>query len=560
MKQFLLSLLVLLCSVGISAAEFKVGDAKYSTLPDGTVELKEFKKASGDVVIPEKVTDPKTKTEYTVSAIGPEAFKKAPMTTITLPGSVKVLGEKAFLDCTNLTTANFQNTITDIPDECFRGCKKLTAVIDAGPMTTIGAFAFMGTGFGGILIPPTTKEIGFRAFSDCNDLKTIIIEEGDEPLKLYPGVMYGTPVRNVVIARNLYYIPVEDRLDKFRLYNNNPELGVLVIAEGVNTKDWKNALEDCNNALVIFESETPGQELAGLLSSLSPAATSNQYFFGWDHHDMESAPVSGPVSLNTVKQKAQEYLEKEKVMTKFREFMRVAIEEPEKLRFEYRNIEPEEAVKYNTEFTNGIRVLCDSVYLVKPELSKAELDNVAGFINNLLMGIGADYGIANMNLEKWARADLLNIELQTGDHKEDYERILKTIDRYFTFEQPKNDPYRQAVQLACLCAIGKWKEAAVYFPKVHRGATDNGTDPVPTEIVYIQNAINQHGYKAVAPSYKTASSGSSDDGSLIEFFTKAAINAGVEMYKQKKAEKEFRELYYDAMGMDSKGRPRKKKK
>lgn len=556
MRKFYLFLTALAVSISVFAAEFTAGGAKYVVLPDGTAELKEFKKATGDVVIPEKVTDPKGGAEYTVTAIGKGAFKKAPMTTITLPSTVKTLGDQAFMDCKNLTTANLPESILSIPDECFRGCKALTAVKGADTMETVGNFAFCETAMPGIRILDTTKRIGFRAFSACDNLKGVQIDPSAEPLKMEPGVFYGSPVENAIIYRDLDYLPSDHLLDKYRLYNNNPALELLIIGADVDTENWKNALDDCPNANVVFMDEHAGLQALNFFQNL--AGGKHAYFIGAEIENNELKVLHGadPDPIAT----ANENINLQNFLAKLQEFVRVAVEEPSALPNQYRKISKEESVKYNDYLRNAIRVLCDEVYFAKPSLTPEELENLRGFINNYFMFIGADYGFPNLDIWGWTREDILNKDIASGEHKDDYERILMAIDRLYSFSDRKDEPYHATMQLAALCALERWEEAAKYYPTVCRLVTEDGQYyqlSLPSELTYLQNAINEHGYKAVTPNFKKATAKSGDNGSAIQFFMKKAIEAGVEAYKNKKAEKEFRELYYESIGLDKKGRPKK---
>lgn len=88
MKKVILFLLISFCCLGVQAEDIKVGDAKYKLYPNGTAELKDYKKASGQVVIPETVKDPKTGKEYPVTSIGQNAFKSSSVTAVEIPSSV----------------------------------------------------------------------------------------------------------------------------------------------------------------------------------------------------------------------------------------------------------------------------------------------------------------------------------------------------------------------------------------------------------------------------------------------------------------------------------------
>lgn len=125
MKKVILSLIISLCCLGVHAEDIKIGDAKYKIYANGTAELKDYKKAFGDVVIPETVTNPKTGKEYPVTSIGQNAFKGSLLTSIVIPSSVSSVGIGAFKECNLLVSAELPS-VTEIPMECFYGCTKLT--------------------------------------------------------------------------------------------------------------------------------------------------------------------------------------------------------------------------------------------------------------------------------------------------------------------------------------------------------------------------------------------------------------------------------------------------
>lgn len=575
MKKSLVYLICLILTSVAYAADFKVGEAKYEVLSGNSVMLKDYKKATGAVTLPSKVSDPKGGAEYTLTSIGKEAFKKSAITSITLPSTVKEIGEKAFMDCANLKSVKLSASITDIPRECFANTVSLTSFdADFNKITSIGNKAFSGSA---VSVEPV-----YIAVWDNNTYNKYGLVSNEMKKKGFNPIIVIYPSANEDVAANLLKSrqdPVIAFTDRFagqhaldilkKVYDSSY---IHLVERYVNdksyVKDFYHNYTGKLPSLRQFMSDQNTEYHRGPNLMIVPRFSA---YFGaevlesgldlYDDHPSNAIDALEIISNNKIDAKFR---------SKLQRFIQVAIESPEKLRFEYRNIEPEEAVKYNTEVTNAVRVLIDSVYLVKPELNKDEVDNMQGFIHNLLMGIGADYGIANMNLTDWARKDILNMDLSNGSHKEDYERILMSAERFLKYPNIKTEdyPYTMALQLAALCGTERWKEAAAYFPKVHRGATDNGTDPVPYEIEYIQKAINDHGYKAVAPTYqvkkakggsKSAKGSSDDGGSLIEFFTDAAIKMGVERYQKKKAEKEFRELYYQSMGLDKKGRPKKKK-
>ncbi|MDE6553394.1 MAG: leucine-rich repeat domain-containing protein [Muribaculaceae bacterium] len=573
-RSYHLLLLALIVNISAFGADFKVGDFKYEVLKDGTVEIKDAKTATGAYVIEPTVTDPKSGKSYTVSSIGKKAFKKSTITSVTIPESIETIGKEAFSE-------------TDLSE---------------------------------ITIPSSVTIIDEKAFFNCHGLNTLIIRSAYSPLKIGPAVFFGAPLNYVVILRNIdnlnkYENPnsisgnstlsmgsvseleswfnTNDKNKRYNPHGNNSsaESTNLYINSNLLSEEFLRNIPNLEN--VIFFDKDVADQAINVFASLMGRGIPMDYgpnYSDWTKLKENSESSYGQWmpdcnynvyfglddDLNTIQEKpfniwegiitAHDNKRRLKFLDKWEQFMTVAVETPEDLPAHYGLITPEESIKYKDILKSGTTFLLDSVYLVKPTLTQAEIRNIEGFINNAFHYIGHDYGIENLRLEKWANADILNKDLTSGKHRDDYERILKSIDRYFTLENPKEDPYHQAMQLAALCGLERWKEAAEYFPKVHRAVTENGKyyqEKLPYEITYMQDAINEHGYKAVAPTYKKATSKktnvkSSDNESLIQFFMEAAINAGIEHYKAKKRKKEARELFYESMGLDKKGRPKKR--
>lgn len=125
----------------------------------------------GERSIPEKVTSTSNEKEYTVTAVGQEAFMGCwKMTKVTLPATVTSIGEGAFTMCSALTTVNIPEAVTTIPSSCFARCSQLTntdMLHDA--VTTIGKMAFYYcTRLERISIPEGVTTIGDYAFFYCN--------------------------------------------------------------------------------------------------------------------------------------------------------------------------------------------------------------------------------------------------------------------------------------------------------------------------------------------------------------------------------------------------------
>ena len=85
----------------------------------------------GDIVIPETVVC--NELTYRVTSIGKEAFVFCdPLTSITIPDSVKRIGWKAFLDCESLEEIIIGNSVKGIGRHAFDGCDSLLSITYQG--------------------------------------------------------------------------------------------------------------------------------------------------------------------------------------------------------------------------------------------------------------------------------------------------------------------------------------------------------------------------------------------------------------------------------------------
>ena len=111
-----------------------------------------------------------------LTTIGTSAFAYCQaLTGIELPNSLSSMGQAVFGHCTALTAIYLSNTaLTAIDQQVFYNCIALTSVSLPQALTEIGSLAFSEcTALASVNFPKDLKSIGSRAFYNCNNLTVI---------------------------------------------------------------------------------------------------------------------------------------------------------------------------------------------------------------------------------------------------------------------------------------------------------------------------------------------------------------------------------------------------
>ncbi len=90
-----------------------------------------------------------------------------------IPENITSIGERAFSDCSDLTSITIPNSVTSIGERAFYDCSGLISITISENVTTIGKYAFVRCGLTSVTIPNSVTSIGGGAFADCSGLTSI---------------------------------------------------------------------------------------------------------------------------------------------------------------------------------------------------------------------------------------------------------------------------------------------------------------------------------------------------------------------------------------------------
>ena len=114
-----------------------------------------------------------------VTSIGIETFAFCSgLTSIVLPDTISFIDSSAFFGCSNLVSVDLPDAITVIADHVFSGCSSLSNIDLPDTLTSIEENAFIQcTSLTSIDFPDTITSIGSGAFFQCTSLTSIDLPE-----------------------------------------------------------------------------------------------------------------------------------------------------------------------------------------------------------------------------------------------------------------------------------------------------------------------------------------------------------------------------------------------
>ena len=109
-----------------------------------------------------------------VKTIGKEAFAGSGLAEVTFPSGVTVIGPSAFYGCNDLKNITIPGSIKNIDSLAFARSGLMEVKLNPG-VAVIGSEAFYSTALKEVNIPDSVVEIGDRAFAGCKNLRKVTL-------------------------------------------------------------------------------------------------------------------------------------------------------------------------------------------------------------------------------------------------------------------------------------------------------------------------------------------------------------------------------------------------
>ena len=212
---------------------------------------------SGEIVIPSSITVDDT--QYTVTEISSAAFFMREITSITMPSTLKKIGDQAFSMLIGLSTLTIPASVEEIGQASFTllpdlktivveegnthfcceqnmlmsasktrllclidaydnqnpldiilpstiksidhfalSCESVKSIALPEGLETIGQYAFAATGISSIAFPSTVRSIGESCLADTRNLNEITVNEANPYYTVVDGVLYDKDISNLI--------------------------------------------------------------------------------------------------------------------------------------------------------------------------------------------------------------------------------------------------------------------------------------------------------------------------------------------------------------------------
>ena len=171
--------------------------------------------------------------DYIVSNIGTaildKAFSEKPFKTVYIPDSIRIIGNEAFKNCTNLKKIHLPESLTSIGQSAFQRCINLQEIQLPDSLTSIGQSAFQDcSSLREIYLPGSLAFLGSRAFNRCSHLQYAYLPESLTSIGNW-AFMRCTGLRKIYLPESL------KEIGRSAFYNVNATVYYPASCAG---KDW----------------------------------------------------------------------------------------------------------------------------------------------------------------------------------------------------------------------------------------------------------------------------------------------------------------------------------
>lgn len=192
---------------------------KKVTISSGVTSVS--KKAFYDCKNMTSVTLPKS-----IKTIGDHAFDASGIKAVNLPEGLTYIGSYCFAGCDALTSVKIPNSITELRSGTFWSCDNLQTVTLSNNLQSIGYECFSFSGLKSIKFPASLRSIGAHAFWSTK-LSSVVI----------PSTV--TEVKELAFwnCKRLYYAEFNAKCESMATFSGTPQLKAVKFGEGVTKID-----------------------------------------------------------------------------------------------------------------------------------------------------------------------------------------------------------------------------------------------------------------------------------------------------------------------------------
>ena len=138
-----------------------------------------------------------------VEKIANISFGGSPLTSLTLPGTVKSIGSSAFDGCSRLTSISLPDSLTTIVGGAFKDCSNLRSLKLPPSVTRIGPKAFANCrALKSLTLPYNLKKCDKGAFIGCKGITNLTIPENWTTIRAFT-FQNCSRIKSLTLSRNL---------------------------------------------------------------------------------------------------------------------------------------------------------------------------------------------------------------------------------------------------------------------------------------------------------------------------------------------------------------------